>query len=347
MRKKLSIYNIKTITLVLACLIITVVSYNIVFNLSSKSAKETTINSLYTLGKKQKDIVATWSEELKYEIKLYSRMEEIQNMDKTKIADTINFIKAYRDMYAGILVIDNNKNIINGFIEDKAHFLESNYIKEAFSGQMSISDTLNVNGRYYIDIANPITDKNDTQIGIICMRIYLTQLNELMKSLKLDDQTECYVVDRNGYFITDSRYIHDAVGKQKIDLNKVKLSVDYSMGSTYKNYNNEDVYGMYFPLDLDSWTLVIEKDIDNSKQAEDSMRLVGQLTALIEALGIALIQGFFKSRFNMDIDTKCLMETINNYKKGQADNREVNEEIDKIIDTIVSKRKNKNQNYKT
>ncbi|WP_291569351.1 hypothetical protein [Clostridium sp. UBA4548] len=39
--------------------------------------------------------------------------------------------------------------------------------------------------------------------------------------------------------LTPSKYISDAVGKTKVNMEKIKLSIDYNAEITYFNYRNQ------------------------------------------------------------------------------------------------------------
>lgn len=88
----------------------------------------------------------------------------------------------------------------------------------------------------------------------------------------MDESTEAYIVNKDGVFITESRFDPDAVGKTKIDLKKIKLNIDYSKDVTYKDYRGVDVYGTYFDIPSNNWTMIFERDASKTKL--DNLNLV-------------------------------------------------------------------------
>ncbi|WP_125154136.1 cache domain-containing protein [Clostridium rectalis] len=330
MKKVNSVHTINTIALMLVSLIIMIPSYITIYSVNFKNNNRSLLDNLYVLGKRQKNSISEALEDIKYEIKLYSSMEEVVSLDKTRISDRLSFIRAYKDRYTSVLVLDNNKKIIYGFSENLEALLEKSYIKEAFAGQLTTSEAINIGDSYYIDIACPIKNKSNKQIGIISFRLLLSKLNDMMKNMRVDEGTECYVVDKEGKFITESKFIPDAVGNKAVDLKNIKLSIDYSNSNTYKNYMGKDVYGCYFLLDIGQWTLLVEKTADLSEESGRVTKIAGQISALLQIIAIALLQTFFKKKFNISFNTNEVSDILNQYRNGKLEINEFVQEIDKL-----------------
>lgn len=324
MKKRECSYNTKIIVLMIVIFIMTLGTYLVIYNINIKSFQADNVNNISFVGKRQKEIVTDWVEEIKYELKLYSQLDEFQGMDKVKISNMVSFIKSYKDVYSNIIVLDQSDKLVYGYIEDLHDFLNTSYMRDAKDGSMSISNTINTNGSFYIDIANPISNPNGVQVGIICVRIDLKKLNDILIRTPMPNDMECFIVDKDGYFITESKFLADAVGKQKIDLEVLKQKI-----GNYVNYRNVNVYGNYFPVDIDSWIMVVEKETKSIETTESLMRIVGEIGGALEIIVVLIIQKFLKVKFNTDIDGKDILEFLS--KKRSENKEEQGKEKKKLI----------------
>lgn len=65
-----------------------------------------------------------------------------------------------------------------------------------------------------IEIVIPIVNEK-TVIGVVCASVRLSYLSDVMEDIRLmDDTVEGYLVNKEGIFITESRFYPDAVGKK-------------------------------------------------------------------------------------------------------------------------------------
>ena len=77
----------------------------------------------------------------------------------------------------------------------------------------------------------------------------------------LEKQGESYLVDREKFMISESRFIKDAILRVKVDTYGVNEGLSGKTGVTvYQDYRNTPVYGSWHPIKYTNWVLIVEKD---------------------------------------------------------------------------------------
>ena len=76
-------------------------------------------------------------------------------------------------------------------------------------------------------VSTPLKDREGVVIGVVSLRIDVNALNELMLSLKLGKTGETYLVNKDGYMITESRFAvrseRDGIGEKEM---RIRIEVD-------------------------------------------------------------------------------------------------------------------------
>lgn len=338
--RKVSKYTVKTLVLIITTVIIIMFSYFTVWQKGDKKSVESIVNNLYVIGSQQENILNIIYKQVKYELDLYTNIDEVKSLDKEKIEKLMSFIRANKEVYTNILIINTKKQVLYGYTENKLQFLESDYVRKALAGEKNVSNTINIDGKYYIDVYSPIMSDKDTVLGIICIRISLSDINEIMKRVRLEDGIECYIVNKDGVMLTESKFIPDAVGNVKVDLKNVKLSIDYSKSISYRDYRGQDVYGRYFPIGFDNWTLIVEKDAAEFKTSQEDLKSNGRMFALIETIIIICIQYFFKRKFDIEVDSSDIGGAFRNFYEGNINMEQLQNKIEEVISNDKKSDKN-------
>ncbi len=137
-------------------------------------------------------------------------------------------------------------------------------------------------------------------IGVIVNRYELKALNDITTNRKGMERTgEVYLVDRDGYMITESRFIDNAILKQKVDTEPVKAfqSQRKTIAGIYPDYRGIPIVGASAGNELDKlfglgWTVLSEIDVAEAFAPVRDMGLWIIWTALIVGGFVALIAYF-------------------------------------------------------
>lgn len=144
-------------------------------------------------------------------------------------------------------------------------------------------------------------------LGVVANRLTLATLTDITTNRQgLRETGEAYLVNKNGYMITPSRFIPNAILKQKVDSEPVRLfqTQQKNMAGLYNDYRNQPIVGasdgqlLNKRYDL-GWLLLVEIDEAEANAEIVQLRnwelLFGLATAAIAAI-VGLLYGRRLSR---------------------------------------------------
>ncbi len=329
-KKEISLFLKKTLMTLVVTLSISIIGYTIQYYRDISLSKNTIINSLYTDGKKLKDTIEKdFINRLFYELKIYSSFDGLKELDKDKISKFLTFVNANNERYVNMAVISTSREIVYGYLpQEKQKTIYSIIDNVVANGMQSINLSKGTD-KYHLDVFIPIENGSKT-VGIMFFEISTQEIDEITASIRDKDGVEAYVVDKNGVFITSSRFSQDVIAKEKIDIKRVKLNIDYAKDIPYKDYRGEKVYGRYFPLNFDGCTLIIEADESPTVINSVAKKTLPQIIVVLQGTGIVLLQLLFKNKFGIEVEGTSMEEILVKFKKGEIPLEDINKMIDKI-----------------
>ncbi len=164
----------------------------------------------------------------------------------------------------GKIVSSTDKVMIG---EDKSKDL---YFIEGLKGDHVKDAYVSTSGAACIATSAPIKSKATGEVvGVVVCRFLTAELNKILSHTDgLGDTGESYIVNKDGYMITDSRYLKDTFLKQRIDSAPVELFHTQKKGMTgvYKDYRGQMVFGSSNGDAIDKefgleWTILTEDDV--------------------------------------------------------------------------------------
>ena len=184
------------------------------------------IRNLDGIGHKQSELVTTWiSERMKNARVVANNPLMVKCAKLTKddkdYADIVQYLEVVRSEYVlkGVLV-SNDKGLITTASSGESvgsDISEMDYFKQAVQGNTFVSGIIPSEvplanefgekelGMPTMFVSTPLKDRDGVVIGVVALRIDVSTLNELMLSLKLGKTGETYLVNKDGYMITESR----------------------------------------------------------------------------------------------------------------------------------------------
>ena len=218
----------KTILLFLVlALIPLLVMRLIVYPKAQKALQESLIQNLQSVGHKQAELIKGWTEERKGDVRVFAEnpftllatritMEDKRFWRVSRYTHYIRYEYGYRDILIsdaeGIVHVSTTKG------REGTDISEHEYFKKSMSGETFISQIMPSNilmenefgkletGIPTMVVSAPITDQNRI-MGVACFRVDVNKISELMRSLKLGESGETYLVNKQGYMITESRFV--------------------------------------------------------------------------------------------------------------------------------------------
>lgn len=316
MINKISCNNRVITTILIFCITVipTLFTGGLIYRINTNSSAEFTAEKLESIASKQMDVLIAWKEAVFCDIEMISGMDFIENFtDDKKINELLNCLKFNRPIYREIYIIDKNGKFHSGFIKNKDELLQSSHIKMAFNGQKAISEVNKNAGEMTVDIVTPIVDNKEV-IGVVCGRINLNNLRHIMDNMLGNDKYEAYIVDKNGVFLTESRFSEGSIGKKSIDLKRVKTNIDYSTTTPYKNYRGIDVLGIYKAYDEIGWTIIVEQEIEHSRKMNKDIVNVGGVATVFQVIGLVIYK-FIKENNEFKEVSNIIDKSMNEVEK--------------------------------
>jgi len=165
---------------------------------------------------------------------------------------------------SGKIVASTNKDSIGENKSTDAFFVEarnSSYIKDAYY-QEKLTERL-------LAVSAPILDSQTNEfIGVMVARVRLDELDKIVTAqINLRKTAEVYLVNKNGYMITPSRFLKDTFLKQKIDTSNYKTCLSQCKQTEKHekkhiiiapNYRGERTLGTHAYIPEMQWCLLAE-----------------------------------------------------------------------------------------
>ncbi|MEE9584329.1 MAG: cache domain-containing protein, partial [Candidatus Brocadiales bacterium] len=193
-----------------------------------KAFQEARIRDLESIGYKQGKIITAWLEERIYDAKSFAN--EVLTSSFTRFspgdeqfARLTSHLRFLRDTcgYKEISIIDNLGEVKVSTRDDfiGINVGEFDYFQEASKGKAFVSNIrpssfpiANESGEMErgvptLFVSTPIRDEANRIIGVICLRVDVVALSREMRRVKMGESGETYLVDKNGFMITESRFV--------------------------------------------------------------------------------------------------------------------------------------------
>lgn len=156
-----------------------------------------------------------------------------------------------------------------------------------------------VKGIPVLAVSSPVKDNNGVFLGVVANFILLPELESVLTgefAKKLGAKTagpgprstlEAYIVNKDKLMITGSRFIKDAVLKQKVDTEPVNACLERAQEITgfYSDYRGVEVAGASMCIPTLNWTLLVEMD---SSEALMPVAAIGK-NAAIAAIAVTVL----------------------------------------------------------
>ena len=192
----------------------------------------------------------------------------------------------------GKIVASTDKESIGQDKSQDPYFIEgkkATYVKDAYFSPA---------GKQCIAVSVPMKSRSAGEfIGVIVNRYETKELNSILSDREGMGQTgEAYIVNKDGYMITDSRFDKDVFLKQKVDSKPVQLFQNQKkiMAGVYRDYRGKLVVGASNGDKLSDefglgWTLIAEIDAREAFTSVNSLRNIIFIFLIIVAVIVAMI----------------------------------------------------------
>ncbi|KMT22172.1 cache domain-containing protein [Clostridium cylindrosporum] len=300
LRINISKHMKKILLTTIVSILVSISSYLVMYFTTLNQYEKEISNKLYLIGKEQRDSIERLINEVKDEISFISNLSGIQEMNSEEIVRISSYLMATKDRYKNLVIMNKKGNVVYGYIEKPELIYESSSFEKAIATKNIVSNVKKASKEYNIEVFCPIYSRNNSPVGMIFVNMTMNEAVKILSSIKSDEGTESYIVNKEGVMLTESKSIPDAIGKVKVNLNALKLSVDYSETNTYEDYSGTRVFGRYFPIEGTELTLIIENDYIYSQMKQEKSKIIGQITVGLQGVFVFFIQVYCRKKFKLD-----------------------------------------------
>ncbi|HHT9115999.1 MAG TPA: PAS domain S-box protein [Candidatus Wunengus californicus] len=300
------------------------------------------IRNLDGIGHKQSELVTTWIHERTKDARvvannpLMAKCAKITRDDKEYV-DIVQYLEVVKSEYNyKDVLVSNDKGLVTIASAEESvgsDISKMDYFKQAVQGNTFISSVtpseiplMNEFGEKELGVptmfvSTPMKDRDGVVIGVVALRIDVSTLNELMLSLKLGHTGETYLVNKDGYMITESRF---AAHLKEMGLVKRRCALELKLinretgeltngvrecvagnngfnAKGYKDYSGITVLGVWRWLPEFNWGVIAEIDRDEGYGAAYNLNYILSFILLVLAFPIVLVAYFIGKKASIPI----------------------------------------------
>ncbi|HCY84807.1 MAG TPA: GGDEF domain-containing protein [Desulfobacteraceae bacterium] len=119
------------------------------------------------------------------------------------------FDETHEDISAVVMVGPNGKTVVNSIDSAVVDVSDRKYFIRARAGHPHVTKVITgrASGQPIIIFSHPLTRADGTFSGLVFLASRLTAINALMNNLRFGSTGETYILNREGYMLTESRYL--------------------------------------------------------------------------------------------------------------------------------------------
>jgi PAS domain S-box-containing protein len=268
---------------------------NILSNIQSR------VNHIKTFLDLEKEMISQLSDSTDIEALLLSEKGEDYLQDFDRVMKELNSIVQSGDYVYDALVLDPKGTVIASSNQEEIgvdksqepYFLEGK--EDIFIKNVYLSTSRQIKTMAF---SAPILDKKDSKLlGIVVQRADAEKLFKITTDrIGLGETGEYYLVNKDGYMITPSRFIDEVFLKQKVNLENIEEKV-----GRRKNYRNIEVLYAHTIIPEMNWYLFGEQEV------QEAFAPITKLSySLLGIFGILLFIGIIISTYVARTITKPL-----------------------------------------
>ena len=304
--------------------------------------QEVLIRNLDGIGHKQAELVTSWINERMKNTRVVAnnplmiKCARITKDDKDypDIVQYLNVIKTEYG-YKGAFVCNDKGVVTIATVEEGLgnDVSQMDYFKQALQGSTYISSVIPSEipianevgekelGMPTMFVSSPLRDREGIIVGVVALRIDVNTLNELMLSLKLGKTGETYLVNNEGYMITESRFnthlkemglvkkrcalelklINRETGELTAGIKQCVAGNNGFDATGYKDYSGITVLGVWRWLPEFNWGVIAEIDKDEGYGAAYNLNYIVTSVLLVIAFPIVIVAYFIGRKISLPI----------------------------------------------
>lgn len=342
--KAVEIKSIKKKTILLfliLALIPLIVMRLVVYPKAQRALQKSLIQNLQSVGHKQAELIKGWIEERKGDVRVIAEnpftllatritMEDERFWRLLSYAEYIKYEYGYKEISIsdaeGIVHLSTMKGKVGTNISEYEYFKQAmdgaTFVSQIYPSEIPIENEFGQLelGLPTMIVSTPITDRNRI-MGVACLRLDVRMISEFMRSIKLGESGETYLINKQGYMITESRFlpylkkegmikkrtaleiklINPETGKLTRSAAECLKGYEGYDGEGYLDYRGIKVIGFWkWISDLD-WGIIAEIDYDEGYKAVNKLHRNVTTIMVIVSIGVVVLAFFMGEKMTAPI----------------------------------------------
>lgn len=292
--------------------------------------QEVLIRNLDGIGHKQAELVTNWGRERMKNVRVVAnnplmvRCAKITKDDKD-YPDVVQYLEVVKNEYGykGVL-ISNDQGLVTVATSEEGvgiDISQMDYFKQAAEGKTYVSNVFPSEipltnevgekelGMPTMFVSTPLKDRDGVVVGVVAIRVDENALNDLMTSLHLGQTGETYLVNKDGYMVTESRFaahlkemglvkrrcalelklVNSETGELTTGAKQCVAGINGFDAKGYKDYSGLTVLGVWHWLPEFNLGVIAEIDRDEGYGPAYNLKYVVASVLLIIAFPIVIV----------------------------------------------------------
>ena len=304
--------------------------------------KTVIMDNLEVIGNKQAELVSTWMHERMKDALVISNSPFMANSVHTaKGGHDYHSFLHYLEMivaeygYMGAFVINGKGIVAVATIEESVgrDLSKKDYFKHAMGGRTSATSIIpseiplmnefdeKETGLPTMIVTTPLMSEDGATTGVIALRVHVGTMSNMMHSQKFGKTGESYLVSKDGYMLSESRFtrhlktlgkvrtrsalelklINPITGKLTYGVRQCIAGKNGSNSTGYEDYNGIPVLGVWRWLPAYSWGVITEIDFGEAYGAAHNLKYIVTAIVLAILMPIVFIAYFLGGRLSAPI----------------------------------------------
>jgi signal transduction histidine kinase len=307
------------ISLVLLVGILTIASYSFT---QYRQIQNNQINSMRMNGAIQQTSIDNWFSTRAAEIRNLANLQSTIQLNLDRLHKNMLFFTKNQQEFEAISYA-NKEGIVEFSTMNQiaAYFADRTFFEQAAIGREYISEVLigKVSNQPTLLFSAPVYGSKQQFQGVVYGTVTLKTIDQFMDQFRNGQSGESYLVDRNGFLITESRFTENQKRLELVNtseiLNRAKQGTQSAV--SYDNYQGNRVIGTYQLVNKGKWMAVNE-----IKQSEVFQSFYQQLIVMsliicgVLTLGII---GMLKLSEHVEQPIQLLLRGVQRLEQGEYD----------------------------
>ena len=282
-----------------------------------------------SISELQVNAISEWLSARQMDMLILSKTDRLQSMQMDRISEVIEEFDDTWGIYEQIFITDTSGQVIYDTVGSNANVSDRAYFVQAMKGEVSISDPIvsRTTGNTIIVVAAPVMSDGEIK-GVLGGVITTGYITDLFSQTQYGNTGETYLINKDGFFISDSRFTEDLIAEGRIE-NGVEMELQVnslaaqqvlqgiSGVENYENYMGTQVIGAYAYIENPGWGLIIEQDEREAFSSVLTTRRSIFLAMIPLTLLIALIAFIFAGSLTRPLTS--ITQILDDYSQGILD----------------------------